>query len=759
MSRVIKKQPKDTNKKAHSDTALKNSKIKEQKKKIIAPSIKQTKNTNTPKEKIKKIKQYDYLLECLHSIAEMFEVKTSINSFKHGLPLKNDLLTIDMFGQAATKANLTSKIAKRELKEIDEHTLPCILILKNHKACVITNINLLENKCEISFPDSGPGLSTIEYTALSEIYTGICIFVKRMYRYDQRSINLEVTKPQAWFWDTIKKSSRIYTQVIISSLLLNIFVIATPLFVMNVYDRVAPNEAIETLNILTIGIIGVLIFDFILKNLKSYFVDTAGKKADIILSSKIFTAIMSIKLSHKPQSSGGFANSVKEFETLRDFFSSATLVSLTDVPFVLLFLIVICLIGGPLAIIPLIAIPLIGLGSYYSHTKLSDIINQDLREAGQKHAVLIESISSLETIKSFGLEGKMQKNWENCVKQSAESTNNLKFLGNMAINYTALIQHIAYIMVVFFGIYLMIDGSMTMGGVIASSMLTSRSLAPLAQIVGLLTRLNKSMTSLRSLDEIMHTPSEITKDKQLVSKPYLRGMIQFKNVYFSYPNQEYLTLNNLNLNINIGEKIALLGKIGSGKSTIGKLVLNLYSTEKGSVLVDGIDTKQIDHSDLRKNIGYVPQDVYLFFGSIRENLTFGRNDITEDELLRASEASGVLDFVRRHPLGFDMQVGEGGCLLSGGQKQAVAVARALIRKPSIFIMDEPTAMMDQPSEIKLLQRLIQYTAGKTFILITHRPQLLRLVDKIAIIDSGKVVMQGPRNEIITKLTKQNKERT
>ncbi len=736
-----------------------NNNKKTRSKKVIAPKINKNARKEQPATKAKTQKKYDYLLESLATIAEILEVNTSVNSFKSGLPLNNDILTLQLFDQAATKGGLTSKIAKRELKEIDEHTLPCIITLKNNKACVVTEIDISKNICKVIFPESGKGISIMEYIKLAECYSGVCIFVKRMYRYDQRSINLEITKPKAWFWDTIKKSSRIYSQVLISSFLLNIFVVATPLFVMNVYDRVAPNEAIETLNILTIGIIGVLIFDFILKNLKSYFVDTAGKKADIILSSKIFSVIMSIKLSHRPQSAGGFANSVKEFETLREFFSSATLVSLTDAPFVILFLIVIALIGGPLSLIPLVAIPIIALGSYQSHSRLSDIINQDLRESGQKHAVLIESIASLETIKSFGLEGKMQKNWENCVRHSAESSNNLKFLGNMAINYTAFVQQLAYIMVVFFGIYLIIDGSMTMGGVIASSMLTSRALAPLAQIVGLLTRLNKSLTSLQSLDEIMQTPTENPKGKQFVSKPYLRGFIQFKNVNFSYPNQEHMTLNNLNLNINIGEKIALLGKIGSGKSTIGKLILNLYSPNKGSLLIDGIDTKQIDLSDLRRNISYVPQNVYLFFGSVRENINFGRSDITEDELLRASEASGVLDFVRQHPLGFDMQVGEGGCLLSGGQKQAVAVARALVRKSSIFVMDEPTAMMDQPSEIKLLQRLVQYTANKTLVLITHRPQLLKLVDKIAIINSGKVMAQGPRDEIISRLTTKNAKKT
>ncbi len=741
---------KPLNKKDRTDSVAQ----KQQKKKSSAPPIKGNKPiSGDPKWDLTGAAHDDSLLTCLETITKLLGQPTSASALKAGLPLENGLLTPPLFVRAAARANLSAKLVHKKLPEISKFTLPCVLMLKGDKACLLVDIDVKKNSYEVIFPETGRGAIILTSEDLNELYTGVCIFVKQLYRYDQRSIDIAVDKPRAWFWGTIKKSWPLYVQVALAALLINLFAVASPLFTMNVYDRVVPNSAIETLWVLAIGIFLVFLFDFILKTLRVYFVDTAGKKADILLGSRLFENIMTMQLASRPLSSGGFANEVREFETLREFFSSASLVALIDLPFVFMFLLIVYWIGGPVVYVPLISIPLILGGAFLLHAPLTAWVRRTFREGAQKHALLVEAINGLETIKSFSAEGRMQRNWERFVAESADSSKALKFFAAIAMNYSALIQQMSYIFVVIVGVYLIAEGKITMGALIASSILSARALAPLAQMVSLLTRFNHSMVALKALDAIMNLPSERPEGKTFLHRPTLKGDLEYRNIDFSYPNQEDLALRSFNLKIKAGERLAFLGRIGSGKSTIERLTLGLYSPQKGSVIVDGTDIRQIDPADLRHNIGYVPQDIYLFFGTVRENITFGSYDIDEENFMQAAEISGVLDFVRHHPQGFDMPVGEGGTMLSGGQRQAIAIARALIRDPSIFIMDEPTAMMDNASEARLAMRLNEYLKDKTFILVTHRVPLLRLVNRLVVMDSSRLVADGPKDKIMEMLNK------
>lgn len=720
--------------------------------------VKETKDQNDSKHAKGKwdfstAEKDDSLLACLETLTHFLGRPTSASALKAGLPLDKGLLTPVMFGRAAARANLSSKLVHKKLSEISKFTLPCVLTLKGDKACLLVDADHQKNTYDVVFPETGRGSVSLSGEDLNNLYTEVAIFVKEIYKYDQRSIDLEVDKPRQWFWGTLKKSWPLYVQVAIAAILINLFAAASPIFTMNVYDRVVPNSAIETLWVLAIGIIFVFIFDFVLKSLRVYFVDTAGKKADVLLGSRIFETIMQMQLSSRPMSSGGFANEVREFETLRDFFSSATLVAFIDLPFIFFFLLIVYWIGGPIVFVPLISVPLILAGAILIHTPLTNWVRQTFRESAQKHALLVEAINGLETIKSFGAEGRMQRNWERFVAESSESSKSLKFFAALAMNYSALIQQLSYIFVVIIGVYLISNGHLTMGALIACSILSARALAPLAQMVALLTRFNHSMIALKALDGIIQLPSERPANKTFLHRPQLKGAIEYRGIDFSYPGQEDLALRDFSMKVEAGETLALLGRIGSGKSTIERLTLGLYQPQKGSVLIDGTDIRQIDPADLRNNIGYAPQDIYLFFGTVRENIAFGSRDVDEDSFMRAAEISGVLDFVKHHPQGFDMPVGEGGTMLSGGQRQAIAIARALVRNPSIFIMDEPTAMMDNASEARLAARLNEYLNDKTFILITHRVPLLRLVDRLVVMDGGRLVADGPKDKIMEMLNK------
>ncbi len=689
----------------------------------------------------------DDLLECLALLTRHYGNPYSRESLKAGMPLENGQFTAEVFIRASERAGLACKVHKRNVAEISSLVVPAVLLLNKRKACVLTDIDHSEGSAQIIMPETGEGTKTISLEELEEFYSGYVIYVREKHRYDRRTPQKLNVKSRHWFWGTIIGSWRIYRDVLLASLLINVFVIASPLFVMNVYDRVVPNQAFDTLWVLAIGAFIVFSFDFILKMVRSYFIDLAGKKSDILLSSTIMEQVLGLSMKARPASVGSFAKNLQDFESIREFITSSTVTALVDLPFTCIILFVIFMLGGPVAIIPLVAMIIIGLYSFLIQEPLKQSIDKTLRSSQQKNATLIESLAGMEALKIAQAESDIQYKWEKSVSHIATWSIKTKLLSASATSFSAYVQQMANIGVVIMGVYLISEGELSMGGLIASVMLSGRCLAPMAQIAGLATRYNQSKSALDGLNQVMAMPTERHDERDYVNRPDLKGSIEFDGVNFAYPEQEIQALRDINIKIKAGEKVAIIGRIGSGKTTIEKLIMGLYEPEEGAVRIDGVDLRQINPTDLRSSIGCVSQDITLFYGSIKDNITLGANHVEDSQLLEAAEIAGVTEFANKHPNGLDMIVGERGQNLSGGQRQSIALARALLMNPPIMVMDEPSSSMDNTTELRMKEQLKTRCSDKTLILVTHKASMLDLVDRLIVVDSGRVVADGPKDQV------------
>jgi ATP-binding cassette subfamily C protein LapB len=495
----------------------------------------------------------------------------------------------------------------------------------------------------------------------------------------------------------------------------------------------------------------VMIFDFVLKLMRSHFIETAGKKADVIMSSMIFDQVLNIKMDSKPASTGSFANSLQSFESIREFFTSATIAAIVDLPFVFLFMTIIFYIGGPLAYISLATLIIAIVFAIVMQRPLRKLSEASSKESQIKHSTLIETVSGLEIIKVVRAQNRMRTHWENSITQTAYFDKQTHFYSQLISFFTAFISQASSIAIVGTGVYLAKDGDITMGAIIAAMMLNGRVVAPVSQLVGMITRYDKSMVALENIDNLMNMEVERPENKHFLSRPELKGDIVFKDVCFAYKDQNFDVLKNINLTIKHGEKVAIIGRIGSGKSTLGKMLMNLYEPTKGSIMVDGTDIRQIDPVDLRKSIGCVPQEIFLFMGSVRDNISIGERIVHDNEVLQAAKLAGVHDFIGKHESGYDLLIGERGEGLSGGERQSIALARALLSNPNIMIMDEPTNSMDTQTEAIFKRKMQNIIKDKTLILITHRPSVLSLVDRIIVVDDGKIAADGPKEQVLKLL--------
>jgi len=695
----------------------------------------------------------DPLLQCLVILTKLLSKPFSADALKAGLPLVNNRFTPELFIRAAARAHLSARLIKRPLSQFNELVLPAVLLLKDGQACILLKyIDKKKKSVEIILPNSGEGVTTLSVKDLKANYSGYALFARPIYTFDARTEDSVMPRPRNWFWGTLIKSWPIYSEVIIASFLINAFALASPLFVMNVYDRVVPNHAIETLWVLAIGVAIVFGFDLIIRTLRGYFIDIAGKKTDILLASMIFEHVLDTQRVAHPRSVGAFANHLHEFESFREFLTSATLTTLIDLPFALLFIAVIWTLHPELAQIPLYTMPIVIFVGLLIQLPLRKVIEQTFRASTQKQALLVETLTGMETIKTTGAEGEIQRRWEQLIGQIAQSSLKSRLLSSLYINFALFAQQMTSIVVVIYGVYLIVEGDLSMGALIACTILTGRALAPLAQIAGLLTRYHHAVAALQALNHIMKMPLERPPGHQFLHRPQLQGTIEFKQVDFSYPEQPQPTLTKVSFKIKAGQRVGIIGRIGSGKSTLAKLILGLYQPHSGSILLDGVDSRQIDPADLRRNIGYVPQDIELFYGTLKENLVRGATSVEDSVVLQAAQLAGVDEFVNRHPLGFDMPIGERGTGLSGGQRQAVVLARALLLNPPILLLDEPTNAMDNRTEEQLKARLQPYMEDKTLLLVTHRMSLLSLVDQLIVMDGGQIVAMGPKEKVLQALS-------
>ncbi|MGI9452668.1 MAG: type I secretion system permease/ATPase [Geminicoccaceae bacterium] len=694
-------------------------------------------------------KPIDPLLSCLVELSALLEHPRSSDALMAGLPHDGERLTPALAVRALERAGFAAALSRRALDEIPAPTLPCILLLGNDQACLLIE-RRPDGRVTVMLPETGRGEVVLDSSDLAARHAGYVLFAKPTFRPKHRT-ETKATLERSWFWGTIRTAWPIYAEVVLAALMINLFALASPLFVMNVYDRVVPNQAIETLWALSLGVITVFLFDFLLRTLRGYFVDTAGKAADIKLASRIFEQVLGIKMATRPGSAGAFANNLREFETLRDFFTSATLVAVIDLPFVGLFVAIVWLIGGPIALVPAIAIPTVIVLGLLVQLPLKRITQQTFREAAQKHGLLVESINGLETIKSVGAEGQIQRRWEQVVGATAQSTTKARFYASFGVNAAALAQNLTTVGIVIFGVHRIGEGLLTVGGLVACTIITGRAMAPLAQVAGILTRYHQARAAYRALTTVMEMPTERPPSTRFLHRPTFEGHIAFKGVSFAYPGEKIKALDDVSFRIAAGERVGVIGKVGSGKTTIEKLLLGFFEPDDGTVLIDGVDLRQIDPSDLRRNVGALLQDVVLFDGTLRDNITLGAGYTDDDAVLEAASLAGVESFAHRHPLGFDANVGERGGHLSGGQRQAVALARALLQDPPILLLDEPTSAMDNSSENRFKQQLQGILAQKTLLLITHRTSLLSVVDRLIVMDGGRIVADGPKNDVLQAL--------
>ncbi len=690
----------------------------------------------------------DVLLNCLSLLCKLLDRPQSREALAAGLPLAEQGMSPALFIRSAARAGISARLMVRDLGKISPMLLPCVLLLRDRKACILVGIGA--DQAQIMLPETG-GVQPIALAELQALYTNYVIFARPEFRFDSRAEGLAVEEKAGWFWGTLRRFRTMYAEVAFASLMINLFALASPLFVMNVYDRVIPNHAMETLWVLASGAAIVFCFDFIIRSLRAYFLDLTGRGADTLISAQLFEQLMGMKMAVRPPSAGALAGHLREFEHLREFYTSATMVTLVDLPFLLLYILVIGLIGGWLAVVPMVSVPIIMLTAFYMQRPLNRIIKETFRESSQKSALLVESITGLETIKKMGAEGYMQRLWESFVGKTAKSAMHAHSLSSAVLNFTVFANYMVTVAMVVLGAYLVADGVITTGALIASVILAGRATAPLGQIAGLLTRFYQSKSALETLDEFMHLPVERPVGKSFLSRTFLRGQIEFRNVTFQYPGQRNKALNACNIRIEPGEKVGIIGPIGSGKTTLEKLILALYDPTEGSITMDGTDVRQIDPADLRRNIGVCPQDVFLFYGTIKDNILMGRSGVEDRALLNAGTIAGVTDFVRHHPLGYDLNIGERGEGLSGGQRQSIAVARALLLDPPILILDEPSSSMDPGSENRFKARLQQTIKDKTVIVVTHRASMLSIVDRLIVMHEGKVMLDGPKDQVLAQL--------
>lgn len=691
----------------------------------------------------------DPLLKCLVLITRFYNRPFSEETLSAGLPLVESRLTPALFMRAAERAGLTARLVQRTLESVSPLVLPAVALLKGGRACILQEVKG-DGSCRIVDPDTGGAVETT-LADLAREYAGHVILVAQQLQFDTRTEHSAVPRVHHWFWGVVRQAWPVYAEVLLASFLINLFALVMPLFIMNVYDRVVPNDTIETLWALAIGVIVVVGFDFGLRMLRSYLVDIAGKRIDVILSSNIFEKALGLRMEARPASVGSFASNIHEFESFREFITSATITALVDLPFVLLFIAVIFWVGGAVGYVPLLAVPLIILIGLLLQRSLGEIIQMTFRCSAQKQGLLIESLSAVETVKAHSGEGALQRKWEQLVGTIARLGIKARTLSSAIVTVSMSVQQLATVGVIVVGVYLIAEREMTIGALVACTILTGRALAPLGQVAGLMTRYHQSVSALATLQNIMQLPVERPANKNFVHRPRIVGDIEFRNVTFSYPGQQTPALSNVSFKLGAGERVGVIGRIGSGKSTIEKLILGLYKPTSGSILVDGVDVNQIDPATLRRNIGYVPQDIVLFFGSVKDNILFPAPYADDEAMVRAAEIAGVTEFVHPSAQGFDLHIGERGEGLSGGQRQTVAIARALLLDPPVLIMDEPTNSLDNRSEENFKAKLTKAVEGKTFLLVTHRASLLTLVPRLIVLDGGRVVADGPKEQVMQAL--------
>ena len=666
-----------------------------------------------------------------------------------GLPIVDDKLSVTLYERAAKRAGLECAPVKRALLDIPALVLPAVIIMRDGTTRILLAFDEGAEAVRLVNPSTKEPPQQQEIAALIPHYTGYAFLVRPAALNDPRVALTNTLAEAHWFWSVIRRFWPNYSHVAMAAFIVNTLALASPLFIMSVYDRVVPNGAIASLVALAIGMIIAITFDFILRTVRSRIIDMTGKKIDVVLAANIFEHVQSVKMAQRPPSVGILANQLRDFEAVREFFTSGTVVAATDLLFAVLFIAVLFMIAGPLAWIPLAILPIMLIVGLLIQIPLNRAMRRLQAESASRHGVLVEALSGMETVRAIGAEARMQTAWERSIAATARSSEDVHFWASMALTATGTAQQITTLAMVITGVFLILDGRITVGALVASTMLAARVLAPISSIATVVTRATQTLISLKAIDRIMRLERERPPGRAYVARRIDRGLVVFDKVSFRYPNSDCDALQNVSFKIAPGERVGIVGRVGSGKTTIGRLMTAFYEPQDGRILIDDVDIRQYDPADLRSGVGFVLQDTDLFYGKIRDNITLGRPAATDEEVLAAARLAGVESFIAGHPLGYDMIISEGGGGLSGGQKQAIGLARVLIRQSKVLFLDEPTAHFDVRSEAEFLERLKHLARDDlTIIVATHRPSLLALVDRVLLFDAGRLVADGPRDKVL-----------
>lgn len=634
--------------------------------------------------------------------------------------------------------------------DLDPMSVPFILTLDNGRLGVVTHLDA-SGQCAVQFTEDQGLETTLTSEQLAERAKSITLLRPLHSIPDARVDNYIRPYKKNWFWDLALKDWRRYSDIMLASMIANVLALAGMLFSMQVYDRVVPSQSVPTLWVLFGGVMLAITFEFVMRMVRVHISDVVGKRADLRISDRVFGRALRIKNSARSKSTGSFISQIRELESVRELITSTTLSALSDLPFFLLFTVILWMIGGPLVFVVLLALPLLLIPGILIQKPLAKLANEGMRESAVRNASLVEAVESLEDIKLMRAEQRFQNQWNHCNEVSAEISTRQRFLTSLLMTWTQEVQSIVYAVVLLVGCYLVMQGDMTTGALVGTTILASRTIAPLAQISGVLSRWQQAKVARKGLDELMQRPIDQENGQKMVHKAQIAGEYALSDAVFYYDEEaKAVNLAISRLNIKPGEKIAILGKNGAGKSTLLQVLAGMQQVQQGQVVLDNVNIKQIDPADLRRDVALHNQHARLFFGSVHENITMGRPQATDEEIHEALVISGALAFVQQKEDGLNFLIHEGGVGLSGGQRQALLLARNIITQPQVLLLDEPTAWLDEISEWNLISQLSTWGKDKTLIIATHRLALLQLVDRIIVMDNGRISLDGNKEDILNK---------
>lgn len=696
-------------------------------------------------------RQDDPLLACLEHIALRLGLPFSARMATAGLPLRDGHLTVDMFPRAAERAGLSARLVRRKVGSVPSMIAPFVVLFENGDAAVVVEKQARGRRAKVVFPSVSQKPRSISLRQLDREASGYVLYVAAAAGEDTEAEDPRRPRRGHWLWSTVWRFWPSWAQVFLAALVINLLGLAIPLFVMNVYDRVIPNLAYSTLWALTAGVLLALLFDLVLKQLRAVVLDATGRRVDMAVSARLFEQALSIRMADRVGSAGTLASRVREFEAVRDFFTSSSIVAATDFLFIGIFIAVLWSIVGEIAWIPALAVPVVVVLTIVAQAPLMRALETSQTQSARRHSVLIESLVGIETVKAVSAEGFLQRRWEDAAAAGARAQSGARFWSSFIVNITGLVQQLVSVAVVAWGVFFVAEGRITIGGLIAANILAGRLLAPLGNIAQTLARAQAAFASVRALSGLMRREGETGIRG---TKTVEAGAIRFADVSFTYPGASQPSLAGVSFTIAPGERVGLVGRIGSGKTTIGRLLAGLYSPDAGSIRIDGADIAQFAAADLRAGIGFLSQEPELFAGSVRDNIILGRPLATEGEIAEAVGLAGVDSFTDAHPLGLQMQVGERGRNLSGGQRQAVALARILLRRPKVLFLDETSGAMDTAFETALMRRLAGYRKGELSLLVcSHRNTFLGLVDRLLVLEGGRVVADGTKEDVLAAMNR------